>query len=80
MAWPHTFYRNIPADRASRGKRESEGLALIPPGGPISRYIPVECIRPLPHSIILCIHISILMLCYFIQAPCHRTVEILWIA
>ena len=27
--------------------------SLEPPGGPISRYIHVECIRPLPHSIII---------------------------
>ena len=54
MAGPHTFCRNRPADRASREyNRKPEGQALILPGGPINRPIPVECIWPLPHSIII---------------------------
>ena len=63
MARPHTFYRIIPVDMASR-RHKGEPITLIPPGGPISRHNPVECMRPLPHSIVLQCHaVRVTLLC-----------------
>ena len=46
---PHTVYRIIPPDRASREyKGEPES-----PGGPICKHNPVDHMTPGPYSIIL---------------------------